>query len=132
MLTQVEPGPDEEVDETKEELDSQEEEEVSDPGPTMKKRKENALVRTETLGASPKGSRAALRKTTEQSFYVCLSGTKRIRTLRILGACYQILGADYLEYAFHGKAMPKVDEYDCTCKHWNLRLDTNSDFILVF
>ena len=97
MLAQVETSLDGAADEIPQELDSQEEIE-SETGPKLKKRKGNALVRTETLGSNP------------------LSGKKRIRTLHRLGACYQIPGVDYLEYAFHGKAMPRVEEFDCICK----------------
>ena len=109
MLAQVETAREEAADEIPQELDSQEEIE-SETGPILKRRKGNALVRTETLGSNPKETNF------EQGFYVCLSGKKRIRTLHRLGACYQIPGVDYLEYAFHGKAMPRVEEFDCICK----------------
>ena len=76
-----------------------------------------ALVQhSETLGSNTRETRATLRDTFAQGFYVCLSGKKRIRTLHRLGACYQIPGVDYLEYAFHCKAMPKIEDIDCMCK----------------
>ena len=76
MLAQIETALDGATDETPQELDSQEEIE-SETGPKLKKRKGNALVRTETLGSNPKETRAKLRDTFEQRFYVCLSGVSR-------------------------------------------------------
>ena len=45
-----------------------------------KKRKGNALTRTETLGSNPKEARALLRSQLPNGFYVCFSGKRKIRT----------------------------------------------------
>ena len=115
MLAQIETALDGATDETPQELDSQEEFE-SETGPKLKKTQRKRVGAHRNPWLEPKETRAKLRDTFEQGFYVCLSGKKRVRTLHRLGACYQIPGVDYLEYAFHGKAMPRVEEFDCICK----------------
>ena len=95
-------------------LEDAEEQHPEPQGP--KKRKGNALVRTETLGPSPKEARARIREELESGFYVCRSGKKKVKTLHQLGRCYLLPGVDYLDFSFLGKAMPRNSEYDCVCR----------------
>ena len=81
-----------------------------------KRRKGNALVRTETLGSSPIEARARIREELEPGFYVCRSGKKKVKTLHQLGRCHRLPGVDYLDYSSMGKAMPRNSEYDCVCR----------------
>ena len=91
-------------------------EEDGDPvNSAPKKRKGNAIIRTETLGSNPREARARIRETLEEGFYVCLSGKRKIRTLHRLGACYLLPGVDYLEYEFQGRTVPRSTQYDCVC-----------------
>ena len=81
--------------------------------PTSKRRKGNAEARTATLGENPKEARAALRSQLEPGYFVCLSGKKKIKTLHQLGTCYLLPGVDYLDYSYHGVALPRISTHDC-------------------
>ena len=47
---------------------------------------------------------------------VCLSGKKKIKTLHQLGKCYLLPGVDYLDYSYHGFALPQTSADDCICR----------------
>ena len=84
--------------------------------PTSKRRKGNAEARTATLGENPKEARTALRSQMEPGYYVCLSGKKKTKTLHQLGKCYLLPSVDYLDYSYHGVALPRISTYDCICR----------------
>ena len=99
-----------------EELTIRNPEETEDVQRTSKRRKGNAEARTATLGENPKEARAALRSQLEPGYYVCLSGKKKIKTLHQLGKCYLLPGVDYLDYYYHGVALPRTSPSDCICR----------------
>ena len=71
----------------------------------QQRRKEGgrAAWKTEIHGGSPKDSRARIRESLPQGFYICLSGKRSIRTLHRLGSCNALPDIDYLRWTYSGR-----------------------------
>ena len=81
--------------------------------PTAKKKRGGqAALRSELLDENSKESRARIRESLPQGFYICLLGKRSIRTVHRLGACYALPDIDYLRWSYSGVSMPKSSEYD--------------------
>ena len=71
--------------------------------------------RTTKLGDNPKAYRAERRASLPQGFHISTSSKRAGRTVHRLGQCCMILGLDYVQYVYHGAAMPTEDLFDQTC-----------------
>ena len=78
-----------------------------EPKPDKRRKAENTLV--QQLGTDPKKVRFDARASLQPEYYASISGKKDTLILHRLGACFRVLGVDYLRFRYVG------DERSAAC-----------------